>query len=55
MAADRLCVAATATGNFSNTASTTVRLAVGDIIRAHTDGAPIGSPIVSQFTITRVS
>lgn len=55
-AADRLGVSDTPTGNANASFSTTVYLAAGSIIRAHTNGVANGSaPSNTQFTITRVA
>ena len=54
-AADRLGASDTPTGNANNTFATSVYLASGSVIRAHTNGVATGTtPSNVQFTITRV-
>jgi len=50
-----LAYSATAGATYSTTVSTTVLLAVNDVIRAHTDGTPNGSALTTHFIITQVS
>jgi hypothetical protein len=54
--ADRLVVSLTAGTNVIGASATTVYLAAGSVIRAHTDSTVTGtSPNTCQFTITRVA
>ena len=55
-AADRLCVADTSVANATSSTGTTVYLAAGSVIRAHTNALATGTvPAAVQFTITRVA
>lgn len=53
-ASERLAAAETVPASYSNV-SVTVRLAAGDVIRAHTDGTPNVTASGTQFTITQVT
>lgn len=56
-AVDRLCVATTAAADYTATASTTLYLLVGSVIRPHAAAGSVASsnPASTQFTITRVA
>ena len=49
-----LAILDTPAANFTSTVSTTVYLAAGSVIRAHSDGAAAGASAITLFTITRV-
>ena len=54
--AEILAINTAAAGNYPSGASWTGYLSVGSVIRPHTDGTGVGTPVNSvQFTITRVS